>query len=180
MVRNTFTRLVPSATIVLLLGLAGLFSLGKVQEALSARARPEVGFLAPDFVLPRLNEKVVKLSDLQGKKAIFLSFWATWCPSCRAEMPAVEKAYHRYKDQVEFLAVSIDQHPKDVEAFMKEFKLTFPPLLDPNTKVFDLYEVAFIPTHFFIDKAGRIRAKEIGPRDWGNLDSWKVFEELLR
>lgn len=92
----------------------------------------------------------------------------------------MEKAYWKYKDKVAFLMVSIDRMPKDVAAFMKQHSLTVPVLLDPNMKVSDEYEVAFIPTHYFIDKEGRIRHKEVGPRGWNKPESWKTLEELLK
>mgnify|MGYP005854522099 CR=1 FL=1 len=101
-----------------------------ILTAVASDVQPEVGHLAPDFALPDIDAKTVRLSDYRGKKAVFLNFWAIRCPSCRAEMPTMEKAYQRYKEQVGFLAVSIDKRSKDVEAFTKEFKLTFPALLD--------------------------------------------------
>ncbi|MBI3989422.1 MAG: TlpA family protein disulfide reductase [candidate division NC10 bacterium] len=179
--RKTLLLLVACASIVLLLSLAGFCSLGQAQEMPSppAEVKPEVGALAPDFALPDLNGKVVRLSEFRGKKPIFLNFWATWCPSCQYEMPTMEKAYQKYKDKVAFLAVSIDRVPKDVAVFLKKHSLDVPALLDPDMKVSDQYEVAFIPTHYFIDKEGRIRHKEVGPRDWGTPESWKTLEELL-
>jgi len=182
MVRKTLTLLVAWASTALLLDLVGFFSLGQAQQVPSQAApvKPEVGSLAPDFALPDLNGKVVRLSEFRGKKPVFLNFWATWCPSCQYEMPTMEKAYRKYKDKVAFLTVSIDRVPKDVAAFMKQHGLDFPALLDPDMKVSDQYEVAFIPTHYLIDKEGRIRHREVGPRDWGNPESWKTLEALLR
>jgi peroxiredoxin len=143
--------------------------------------RPEVGYLAPDFTLPDLDGKPVRLSDFRGKKAIFLNFWATWCPPCRLEMPTMEKAYQVHKSRgLEILAVSIDTGPKAaVKDFMLEFKLTFPALLDPDMEVMQLYRLFSIPATILIDKEGIIRHRELGYRDWTDSESRKRLEEIL-
>lgn len=148
------------------------------------KARPEVGALAPDFVLPNLDGQQVRLSDLRGRKAVLLMFWASWCPSCREEAPTNRKAHALYRDRgLEFLAVSIDQGPTAQEAvrtFVAEFDLPYRPLLDPRQEVFNLYQARFIPTMFLIDREGRIRHKGVGFRDWTSNDSRKLVEEVLR
>lgn len=144
--------------------------------------RPEVGYLAPDFTLPDLDGKTVRLSDFRGKKAIFLNFWATWCPPCRLEMPTMEKAYQDYKGRgLEILAVTIDAGPKNVvKNFLEEFKLTFPVLLDPDMEVMHRYRLFSIPATILIDKDGMIRHRELGYRDWTDPKSRKLLEEILK
>lgn len=144
--------------------------------------RPEVGYLAPDFTLPSLDGKTVRLSDFRGKKGAFINFWATWCAPCRLEMPTMEKAYQEYKDRgLEVLAVSIDAGPKSVvKNFMQELKLTFPALLDPEMEVLRRYRIAAIPASFLIDKEGIIRHRELGYRDWTSPESRKLLEAVLR
>lgn len=148
------------------------------------KARPEVGALAPDFVLPNLDGQQVRLSDFRGRKAVLLMFWASWCPSCREEAPTNRKAHALYRDRgPEFLAVSIDQGPtaeQAIRAFVVEFNLSYRPLLDARTEVFNLYQGRFIPTMFLIDREGRIRHKGVGYRDWTSDDSRKLIEEALR
>ncbi len=143
--------------------------------------RPEVGYLAPDFTLPGLDGQTVRLSDFRGKKAIFLNFWATWCPPCRLEMPTMEKAYQEYKSQgLEILAVSVDTGQKSVvKNFLQEFKLTFPALLDPDMEVLRLYRMFSLPATFLIDKQGIIRHRELGYSDWTDPKSRKMLEEIL-
>ncbi len=164
--------------------LLGLFAV--VAQAGGSKAtpevRPEVGHLAPDFALPSLDGKTVRLSDFRGKKGIFINFWATWCAPCRLEMPTMEKAYQEYKDRgLEVLAVSIDAGPKSVvKNFMQELKLTFPALLDPEMEVLRLYRTFAIPASFLIDKQGIIRHREQGYRDWTEPESRKLLEAILR
>ncbi|MGH7371498.1 MAG: peroxiredoxin family protein [Candidatus Methylomirabilales bacterium] len=144
--------------------------------------RPEVGHPAPDFALPTLAGKTIRLVDFRGKKAVFINFWATWCAPCRLEMPTMEKAYQKYKGKdLEILAVSVDAGSKSgVKNFMAELQLTFPVLLDPDMKVFHLYRLFTIPASFLIDKQGIIRFRELGYRDWTDAESTKLLEQVLR
>ena len=76
---------------------------------------------APDFQLPDLNDKQLRLSDYRGK-VVFLNFWATWCKPCREEMPSMEVLYKTFeKDGLVILAVSIDRvtTKKEIPPFVK-------------------------------------------------------------
>jgi len=144
--------------------------------------RPEVGHPAPDFSLPGLDGKAVRLAEFRGKKAVIINFWATWCAPCRLEMPTMEKAYKTYKGKgLEILAVSIDAGPKSVvKNFMAELQLTFPALLDPQMEVLQRYRLFAIPASVLVDRHGIIRFKELGYRDWTDEESTKMLEQLLR
>ena len=144
-------------------------------------ARPEVGYLAPDFTLPSLDGQTVRLSDLRGK-AVLLNFWATWCAPCRLEMPTMDKAYQEYKGRgLEILAVSLDAGSNSVvKNFMQELQLRFPVLLDPDMEVLRLYRQFSIPATFLIDKQGIVRHRELGYRDWTDPESRKLLEAILR
>ncbi len=144
--------------------------------------RPDVGYRAPDFVLPTPDGQTIRLSDFHGKKAVLLNFWATWCAPCRLEMPTMEEVYQEYKSRgLEILAVSLDAGQTSVvKNFMRELKLTFPALLDPNMEVLRLYRLFSIPATFLIDKERIIRHRELGYRDWTDPDSRKLLEEILR
>jgi len=126
-------------------------------------ARPMVGYLAPDFSLRTLDGPRVKLSDFRGQ-VVLLDFWATWCPSCRQEMPVLQKFFDQKGDRVQLLAVDIDEPDKVVRDFMQSNGYTFPVLMDDGA-VTSLYRVTAIPTTFFIDPQGVIREKYMGPLD---------------
>jgi thiol-disulfide isomerase/thioredoxin len=97
------------------------------------------------------------LSDLRGQ-VVILNFWATWCPPCRAEMPALQEVYEARKDEgVIVLAVDQNEEPGPVDAFALEYKLAFPLLLDPGYTVSDRYRINLLPTTFFIGRDGMIR-----------------------
>lgn len=107
-----------------------------------------------DFTLEDLNGNEVKLSSLKGKK-VFLNFWATWCPPCRAEMPDIEKLYQETKDsELVILAVNVGEDKKAAQDFMNSNNYNFTVLLDENGEVSRLYQVTGIPTSYFIDTEG--------------------------
>ena len=125
---------------------------------------PQEGFQAPDFELNTLNGEQVLLSDLRGK-TILLNFWATWCPPCRSEMPAMQQVYMDY-EQDGFVILAVNNLQQDrrenVESFIHEENLTFPVLLDNSGSVSTAYQVHSMPTSFFIDPEGIIQEHVIG------------------
>jgi peroxiredoxin len=144
--------------------------------------RPEEGHLAPDFTLKTLQGKTLRLSELQGKKVVLINFWATWCPPCRVEMPTMQKIYSEYKEKgFEILAVNIEPDAnQEIREFMKELRLTFPVLLDPDLKVARNYRVFGIPVSMLIDHQGIVRNRDFGYRDWTDKESRRQLESLLK
>jgi len=127
----------------------------------------EEGRAAPDFLLERADGGTLRLSDLQGSP-VLVNFWATWCPPCQREMPELVKAYEAYKDQG-LVIVGVDlQEPDDmVRDFADEYGITFPLVIDRDGELSDVWRlggpVQGIPTSYFIDAAGVIRAFFYGP-----------------
>ncbi|MBR3654949.1 MAG: TlpA family protein disulfide reductase [Elusimicrobia bacterium] len=115
-----------------------------------------------DFTLQDLEGKPVSLSDYKGK-VVFIDFWATWCPPCRASIPAVENLYEQYKDNEDFVVLGINlQEDKDtILKFMKKQKMNYPVLLS-DKKVISNYKISSIPRFFIIDKNGEIYNKYVG------------------
>ena len=152
--------------LLLALGVAWI-ALSRVPvEAVSARSDraplPQTGFAAPDFTLETLNGQTVSLSGLRGQ-AVLINFWATWCPPCRAEMPAIQQVYDRYRDQgFTVLAVNLQESDAQVAAFAEQFGLTFPIPMDRSGSVFARYRVRALPSTFFVDKEGIIQNVTVG------------------
>jgi cytochrome c biogenesis protein CcmG/thiol:disulfide interchange protein DsbE len=123
-------------------------------EVVAARADrpplPRPGFPAPDFTLETLDGRAVTLSDLRGQ-VLLINFWASWCPPCREEMPAIQQVYERYRGQ-----------DSQVTAFSDRLELTFPVLMDRDGSVFDRYRVMALPSTFFVDRAGVIQELAVG------------------
>jgi cytochrome c biogenesis protein CcmG/thiol:disulfide interchange protein DsbE len=125
---------------------------------------PQQGFLAPDFELQTTTGETVKLSDLRGQ-AVLVNLWATWCPPCRAEMPAIEKVYNEYKDDgLVVLAVNMTYQDtfSNIAPFVDEYGLSFPILLDETGSVGTAYQLRSLPSSFFIDREGIINEVVIG------------------
>ena len=123
----------------------------------SPKALP--GSAAPEFELQGLDGTAVSVSGLQGSP-VMLNFWATWCPPCRGELPIIQQAYEdpAWKGYgVKILAVDIGESPDEVQDFMNGMGFNFPVLLDRQQEVAKYYNVAAIPTTFFIDKDGIIK-----------------------
>lgn len=141
---------------------------------------PVVGSLAPDFEIESLDNKALRLSDFRGK-VVVLNFWATWCPECKNEMPALEKFYslHKTNDLV-VIAVNVMQRENvdRIKSYVATMGLTFPVGLDRSQSVGQKYGVHFLPTSYVIDRQGMIAAVKIGPLSEGELDSfWKKANE---
>jgi peroxiredoxin len=125
---------------------------------------PQEGLLAPDFTLTDLSGETVSLQDFRGRP-VMVNFWASWCPPCRSEMPAMEAMYQEFRAaDLEILAVNATYQDRitDAEAFVEENQLTFPVLLDRTGEVNQAYQVHSLPTTFFIDSRGVIQKIVIG------------------
>ncbi len=136
---------------------------------------------AKAFNIPTPNGQKLRLADYQGK-VVLLNFWATWCPPCREEMPAMERLYQRYKDRgVVVLAVSVDAEGGPVVApFVKEQKFTFHVGVDPKMEMADRYGVRAIPSTFLVSKTGGVVAMAFGPREWDSKAAHALIESLLK
>lgn len=124
---------------------------------------------AKDFTLVDLNGNKVSLSDFRGKK-VFLNFWATWCPPCKAEMPEIEKVYQETKDSdFVILAVEIGEPLDTVKPFISKNNYNFKVLLDQDQSVASAYGISAIPTSFFIDEEGNIISKRVGGMNYEEM-----------
>ena len=154
------------AAFTLAVGLAWTVVSAVPQEAVPGRstAAPREGFLAPDFRLTLLGGGEVALSELRGQ-VVIVNLWASWCPPCRAEMPALQEAYEAYHDRgLEILAVNTTYQDSQAAAagFVQEYGLTFPVPLDQSGEVSRSYLLRALPTSFFIDRDGVIQTVVIG------------------
>jgi peroxiredoxin len=125
---------------------------------------PQAGFLAPDFSLETMDGETITLSDLHGQ-AVMVNVWASWCGPCRAEMPAMEQIYKEYKE-AGFTILAVNATNQDnlakAQSFVHEHELTFPILLDHDGTVGTLYQVAAMPSSFFILPDGTIQEVVFG------------------
>ena len=135
---------------------------------------------APEFTLPDLDGKSHTLADYRGK-VVVLNFWATWCPPCRYEMPAMQRAWEKVRDEdIVFIAVDVGEDSDTVFTFLADYPVEFPLLLDEQAKVVEQYPVTGLPTTYIIDPQGRITHRAVGGREWddpGLLDSLRALHK---
>jgi len=129
--------------------------------------------------LKDVNGQNVSLSEFKGK-IVFLNFWTTWCPTCRIEMPSMEKLHQKLKNKdFAMVTINLQESASRVKAFFKEFKLTFTALLDSGGEVGASFGIRAIPTTFILDKTGRIIGQVNGPREWDSKAAIALFENLM-
>lgn len=125
-------------------------------------AAPRVNFAMPAFTLTALDGTLVSSDNLRGQ-VLLVNFWATWCPPCRAEMPLLQSVYQAHRERgLVVLAIDVAENPATVEQYARELGLTFPILLDQQIGVSTAFQVNALPTSFFVDRAGVIRASYMG------------------
>ncbi len=119
---------------------------------------------APDFVLKDQYGNTHTLSDYKGK-TIFLNFWATWCPPCRAEMPDIQKLYESYSQEGDNALIVLgvaaplmgqEKSEEEIAAFLEENGYTYPVLMDTEWELFGQYGIYSFPTTFMIDREGNV------------------------
>ena len=129
--------------------------------------------------LKDMNGNNISLSDYKGK-IVFLNFWTTWCPTCRIEMPSMEKLHQKLKNEdFAMVTINLQESASQVKAFFKEFKLTYTALLDSTGEVGASFGIRAIPTTYILDKTGRIIGLVSGPREWDSKAAIALFENLI-
>ncbi len=156
--------------------LGSLESAGKRLDLIS----PTPQKFAGDFTVKTLDGRTFRLSEHRGR-VVFINFWATWCPPCREEMPAMERLFQRsQKDGLVMLAVSVDADPKVITPFLEEQRFTFAIGLDPKMDLANAYGVRALPATFIVDPRGYLAAVALGPREWDNTASQALVQGLRR
>ncbi len=124
--------------------------------------QPRKGFPAPDFEGTTLDGEMVRLRDLRGH-AVVLNFWATWCPPCRFEMPAIEQVANRYAERgLVVLLINQGEPPNVIRPFLDEMGVTQPVVIDNGEIGARLYRVRGLPTTVFIHPDGMIEDVVVG------------------
>jgi peroxiredoxin len=135
---------------------------------------------AEDFTLATPAGGVFRLSEQRGK-VVLVNFWATWCPPCLEEMPAMERLWRRHRDAgFVLVAISLDTDPKKVPPFVSAHKFDFPVALDPKMKVADAWGVRALPSSFVIDRDGMMAGVALGPRAWDQASAHNLVQAMLR
>lgn len=139
----------------------------------------EVDLPAPELTFTTVEGSPVSLSALQGN-VVLVNLWATWCPPCREEMPALQSFYDEHRSSG-FVLIAIDQGEteREVAPFVTEFGLTFPVWMDPASQAGAAFNTMNLPSSYVIDRTGRIRLMWIGGISRTNLDKYvpKIIQD---
>ena len=128
---------------------------------------PRIGTSAPDFIVQDTDHKV-ELRDFRGK-IVVLNFWATWCPPCVEEMPSLVQLEQRFSNKgVMVIGISVDVDGDAYHKFLKDYKVDFLTVRDPDQKASHLYGTFKYPETYIIDSKGIVRRKFIGAVDWSS------------
>ena len=141
------------------------------------------GNTAQNFPL-EIAGKPGHLTDLKGK-VVILNFWATWCPPCVEETPALNRLqkYIESRNGV-ILGVAADEDPAAYEKFLREHGVAFETYRDPATKenrspIAESYGTIMVPETYIIGRDGKIQRKIIGMQEWDSPDMLKYFDSIL-
>lgn len=170
---------VPEAKALMMEGLmkVGLFNPDTAR--LEKTEQPKISENLSDILFKDASGKVIDLGSLKGK-VVFLNFWATWCPPCLAEMPAVNKLYTQFKDdkEVVFILVDADSDFAKAQKYMdrKGYGL---PVYVAASGIPDVIFKGALPTTVVFDKMGRISYQESGAANYAS-DKFIDFVKKLK
>ena len=122
---------------------------------------------------------IIKISDLAGK-VVFLNFWATWCPPCKAEMPSIQALKDKFQDddRVFFMLVEIDGEAEKAHEFMKQGKMDLP-IYYPESEIPSNWLGQSIPTTVILDKEGNVAAHHEGMADYSRKEVFDFITTLI-
>lgn len=156
------------------------FAFAAAQQIFSSTEREQtlaLDNLAPDFTLQTLDGETIRLSDLRGRP-VLINFWASWCGPCRREMPELIRVYEAHRAEG-FVILALNDTSLDslsaVKAFVEEFQLPFPVLLDETGAVStDLYQLRGLPTSVFINREGFIVRIYLGAMTGAQIEQYVI------
>jgi thiol-disulfide isomerase/thioredoxin len=179
--RSRLFFIVGLLALVIALVLVGttLLSERAISSGLLQRSGPAVGALAPDFRLMDASSGApVSLSSLRGKP-VWINFWASWCPGCKDEMPAIEKVYQRHHASgFQVLGINVQESRDTALSFVSSGNFHWTFLLDSDGRTADLYYVNGLPYHVFIAPNGTIKAIYPGILDEKGMDNY--VQQILK
>ena len=149
----------------LVLALALLLASASAMSAEEAAIYDHLGETLPDFTVSTIDGGSFTLSEvLKEKEMVLINLWASWCGPCEMEFPYLEEAYELYKDQVEVIALSVEENDTDdvLTAYVAEHGMTFPVGNDATVGLGPIYATAGIPTTLVVDRFGTVCFIEIG------------------
>lgn len=140
---------------------------------------PYRGAPLPPFTLPDLDGEPWSLAAAWGQ-VVVVNFWASWCPPCVAEMPALERLQQAFAGQpLQVVAVNVGEEPFDVALFLRQVPVQLRILLDVEAGTQQSWQVRGLPTTVIVDPAGRVRHHVAGQREWDDPEIVAALRALL-
>jgi peroxiredoxin len=151
-VRLTFL----SVGVLIVAALVSLFYMGGGARMFAVSPAMLAGAPAASFAIQRVDGTTDSLANYRGK-VVLVNLWATWCPPCREEMPALERLYREERDRG-FVVLGIDEGESAgvAEKFARKLGVTFPLLIDEGQQYGRAYSAQGLPTSVLVDQSGRI------------------------
>jgi thiol-disulfide isomerase/thioredoxin len=147
------------------LGITGVIPLSIVSLGKEIQIDPNspIGIDQPakDFSLENISSQRIRLSDLKGK-VVVVNFWTTTCGPCVREMPMFQNFQDRYPTDLIVIGIDLQESAEDVNAFLKQFNISYEILLDISGDVGKMYQVYALPNTFFVDQQGIVRFHQVG------------------
>jgi thiol-disulfide isomerase/thioredoxin len=129
-----------------------------------------------NLILEDLKGNIINLTEYSNE-TIFISFWATWCPPCRAEMPSLQELYDRYNEKMQIFLISSEEKSK-VQTYLKEFGYDLPVYFQKSPAI-GILNVNSLPTSFLISSKGGILVHKKGAANWNSMDFRKKLDIIL-
>lgn len=134
----------------------------------------KAGNKAPDFELTQVNDNngknYIQLSELEGK-GVLLNFWASYCKPCESQLSYMEALYSEYHDDIELIAINLDNSELVARQFANRLNLSYPVAHDSRSEIMNMYSVSPIPATFFIDAEGKVTEEVVGSMSYINLEN---------
>ncbi len=166
--RKRFVRRLFLLLSLLLTPIVGSSQTAEGELAVEPLMRP-----APPFHLQDLEGRHHHLQDYRGR-VVIVNFWASWCVPCRQELPSMNRAWARLKPRgIAMLAVNLGEEADAVKAFLADYPIEFPVLLDRRGTITQRWRVRGLPTTFVLNARGEIVYRAVGEQAWDD-------ETLLR
>jgi thiol-disulfide isomerase/thioredoxin len=159
--------------------LAALLLVAMASASFAASLKPLSAGRAPALAIPLLGGQKADMNQLRGQ-VVLISFWATWCPPCRKEMPSMDRLSKMYVRQpFTVLAVNVGEPADVVERFLDDVPVSFAIGLDEDSTRARAWKAFVYPTSFLVDKTGRIRFGLNGAIEWDSPEVVEIIEQLL-
>ena len=129
-----------------------------------------------DIELKGINVPDAHLSDFYGK-TLFLNFWGSWCPPCRAEFPSIQELYMKQKENAHFVLIAMQDEEQKLRDFLEKNQYTVPVYMIDSGQLPEILHFNVFPTTFIISKNGEILKKDSGAADWNSSQVHRFLEK---